>query len=63
MDAQYLRDTVGGVLARGVAAVQFHQPADPVEFLARWLLKEKANELREREVRLRRCRARSGDGG
>jgi hypothetical protein len=38
-NAEYLRETVGAVLAKGVAATTLAAPADPVEFLANWLLK------------------------
>ena len=41
-DAAYLRATVGDALARGVAAAAAAQPADPVDFLARWLLRRVA---------------------
>jgi hypothetical protein len=38
-NAEYLREKVGAVLAKGIAATALAQPADPVEHLANWLLK------------------------
>jgi hypothetical protein len=38
-NAEYLRDTVGTVLSRGIAATVLSQDSDPVEFLANWMLK------------------------
>jgi Dpy-30 motif len=38
-DAEYLKKTVGDVLAKGIAAVTLAQPVDPVAFLADWLIK------------------------
>lgn len=38
-DSQYLIETVGDALAKGVAATIAAQPADPVEHLATWLLR------------------------
>lgn len=35
----YLIDTVGETLSKGVAATYEAQPDDPVAYLARWLLK------------------------
>jgi hypothetical protein len=35
----YLNETIGGLLSQGVAATVASQPADPVEFLAEWLLR------------------------
>jgi hypothetical protein len=35
----YLNETIGGLLSQGVAAAVASQPADPVEFLAEWLLR------------------------
>lgn len=40
MDAQWLKDNVGDVLSTGVTAVILANPADPVEYLAHWLLKQ-----------------------
>jgi len=37
--AVYLNGTVGSLLSQGVAATVASQPADPVEFLAEWLLR------------------------
>lgn len=36
----YLKDSVGELLARGIAHTVEHQPSDPVEFLALYLLHE-----------------------
>ncbi len=43
MDADYLRASVGRSLAEGLAEVCVVRPADPVEYLALWLLKYKEN--------------------
>ena len=48
MDAEYLQRTVGESLATALAEVSSVRPADPIEFLALWLLKHTANQ-RERE--------------
>lgn len=44
MDAEYLQKTVGEYLAVGLAEVSSVRPADPIEFLALWLLKQTANQ-------------------
>lgn len=38
-DTAFLVDTVGDALAKGVAATTIAQPADPVEYLAQWLIR------------------------
>ena len=38
-DAEYLKDLVGGPLAEGCAAVAVANPVDPVDYLAKWLLR------------------------
>jgi hypothetical protein len=38
-DSDFLKATVGDVLAKGVAATVEAQPEDPVEYLARYLLR------------------------
>jgi hypothetical protein len=38
MDQTYLQKAVGGVLVHGMKATTIAQPADPVTYLARWLL-------------------------
>lgn len=38
MDAEYLKDTVGDVLAQGLAATIIRNPPDSVQYLAQWLL-------------------------
>lgn len=48
MDAEYLQRTVGESLAIALAEVSSVRPADPIEFLAAWLLKRTANQ-REKE--------------
>lgn len=36
---EYLNGTVGNLLVQGVASTVASNPADPVEFLAEWLLR------------------------
>ena len=43
MEADYLKRTVGGYLAEGLAEVSVKRPSDPIEYLALWLLKQKQN--------------------
>lgn len=50
MDAEYLKNTVGSALAKGLAAVTNARPADPVEFLGMWLLKYVENQGVEVQV-------------
>jgi hypothetical protein len=50
MDADYLHSTVGECLANALAEVSSVRPADPIQFIAQWLLKNRDNErARERE--------------
>lgn len=39
MEAEYLKSTVTGALVEGLAAVARLQPADPVDFLGKWLIR------------------------
>lgn len=47
MEADYLKRTVGGYLAEGLAEVSAKRPSDPIEYLALWLLKQKQNILNQ----------------
>ena len=38
-DAEYVKDLVGGPLAEGCAAVAAANPVNPVDYLAKWLLR------------------------
>lgn len=49
MEADYVKKTVGNYLVAGLAEVSVRRPADPIEYLALWLLKEK-QEIRNQEV-------------
>ena len=43
MDAAYLQNSVGSSLSKGLAEVACVRPADPIKYLAQWLLKHEAN--------------------
>ncbi len=43
MDAEYLQEVIGNSLAKGLAEVSSVRPADPIEYLASWLLKHEDN--------------------
>ena len=52
MDAEYLKEGVGRPLAVGLAELSRVRPADPIEYLARWLLNYEANLNRKVQVRV-----------
>jgi hypothetical protein len=43
-----LVDAVGQALSKGVAATVTAQPADPVEYLAEWLLRQASMSINDR---------------
>ena len=43
MESEYVRRSVGQALTLGLAEVATVRPADPVEYLALWLLQHKRN--------------------
>ena len=49
-DSEYLKESVGDVLAEALAQVSIHQPADPIEFVGRYLLNADANAKRHQKV-------------
>eukprot|EP01012_Entosiphon_sulcatum_P023427 TRINITY_DN2844_c0_g1_i1.p1 TRINITY_DN2844_c0_g1~~TRINITY_DN2844_c0_g1_i1.p1 ORF type:complete len:344 (+),score=136.02 TRINITY_DN2844_c0_g1_i1:135-1166(+) len=50
IETAFLKDQVGAILAQGIAETVAVRPADPVEFLAKWLL----HQLEQDEVQQRR---------
>ena len=50
MDTQYLKSTVGPVLAEGLAFIASQQPEDPIECLANYLRKHSANTVAKEQV-------------
>jgi hypothetical protein len=50
LDANYLKDTVGDILAEALANVAIQQPADPVEFVGLYLLNHVKNQKKKSEV-------------
>ena len=55
MDAEYLQETIGSSLAKGLAEVSSIRPADPIEYLAAWLLKHKDNVNQRQNNPVRFC--------
>ncbi len=55
MDSQYLKDTVGLALSRGVAAASINHPHDPIDYLANWLIKYVENQKRDQKVPPIKC--------
>lgn len=54
-EAEYLKSNeIGLVIAKGMAVTFKHQPKNPVDFFAKWLLKEAQNKtiLAEEEARM-----------
>lgn len=60
MEAEYLKRTVGSCLASGLAEVAAKRPADPIEYLALWMLKYKQNTLQRTENGVRNSAHYSG---
>lgn len=50
MESEYVKRTVGVCLSQGLAEVAIVRPPDPIEYLAIWLLKFKANQEERNEV-------------
>ncbi len=50
MDAAYLKENIGEVLAEGLTHVLVRQPEDSVEFLANWLLEYVDSKEKEQKV-------------
>mmetsp|Transcript_28480 Transcript_28480/g.47842 ORF Transcript_28480/g.47842 Transcript_28480/m.47842 type:complete len:530 (+) Transcript_28480:269-1858(+) len=66
MDSEYLKNTVGDLLAQGLAVVAVTQPKDAVEYLANWLLsnvkeKERAKEIEKFQEEQRRLQKEKAD--
>jgi hypothetical protein len=54
-ESAYLKDELGPILARGLAAVSIARPADPVEYLGLWLLHQlQQKERKAQEVEIAR---------
>ena len=54
LDKAYLQSAVGDVLAKGIAQTVGEKPADPIEFLAQYLLKSVADEKAEKALDARK---------
>jgi hypothetical protein len=50
METEYLKHSVGDMLAKGIAQVIEQQPQDPIEYLGLWLL----HQIQLREVQMKR---------
>lgn len=50
MESEYIKRTVGICLSQGLAEVATVRPPDPIEYLAIWLLKFKANQEERDEL-------------
>jgi hypothetical protein len=50
MDATYLKENVGNVLSLALASAVTVKPEDPVEFIAKYLIKHVQNQQRLIEV-------------
>ena len=49
-DSDYLKETIGEVLSDALAAVAMQQPADPIEFIGKYLLNADATAKRHEQV-------------
>jgi len=61
MDAQYLKDNVGDVLATGLANMILHNPADQIEYLGFWLIHFVENQKRQNQKKEEEEKSRSSD--
>ena len=49
-DSEYLRASVGSVLAQGIAETVMERPEDPIAYLAEYLLKSVADEKADKKA-------------